>query len=173
MRSSGRTSARPIYVKIRRSEAWYGIRIAAHLPYYASSADYEQILVPVEVAGVDELADAEADLIRAIHHGGRIVADPQETAFALLEALRAKRNGTNARGEQRSFWRWDEETLGWRLLRVDGRPATAEDVDRFASRHAGNAPDVRLTGAEQSSVRHRLNLRAEWSHEEMRKFAPA
>lgn len=161
------------YIKLCRGGAWYGIRIAAHLPYYVSSADYEQILVPLEIENVAEVADAEADLVRAIHHGGRVVADPQETAVALLQALRTKRHGTIARGARRSVWRWDEHALVWRLVRVRDRTATPQDEERLATRQPASAPEVRLTSAEQSAVRHRLNLRAEWSHEETLKFAIA
>lgn len=161
------------YVKLRRDDTWYGIRIAAHVPYYASSADYEQILVPLEVLGAAEVAEAEAHLVRAVHHGGRIVADPQETAIALLQALRAKRHGAVVRGEQRTVWRWDENVLTWRLVRVDDRPAAPADEELLAQNHPGNAPEVHLSSAEQSAIRHRLNLRAEWSHEETLKLAPA
>ena len=161
------------YVKVRRDQTWYGIRIAAHPPYYASSADYEQILVPLQVENLPELADAEVDLVRAIHTGGRVVADPQETAFALLEALREKRGRTILRAQHRTVWKWDENALLWHLLRVDDRTATLADEERLSSYRPLNAPEIRLTSAEQSAVRHRLNLRAEWSHEEARKFAVA
>jgi hypothetical protein len=161
------------YVKVRRDETWYGIRIASHPHYYASSADYEQVLVSLQVENAAELADAEADLVRSIHDGGRIVADPQETAFALLEELRAKRGRTIVRGDQRTVWKWDEDALFWRLLRVDNRAATPADERRLAHFRPLNAPEVRLTSAEQSAVRHRLNLRAEWAHEEAQRFAVA
>ena len=67
----------------------------------------------------------------------------------------------------------DEHALVWQLVRVRDRTATPQDEERLATRQPGSAPEVRLTSAEQSAVRHRLNLRAEWSHEEALKFAIA
>ena len=75
------------YIKIRRGEIWFGVRIACHEPWYACSADYLQILVPPWVESIEQLAHAELRLCDAVRHGGLVIADPAEVEFALHQAL--------------------------------------------------------------------------------------
>jgi hypothetical protein len=75
------------YVKVRRGEFWFGVRIACHEPWYACSADYLQILVPLWVESIEQLADAELRLCEAVVQGGLVIADPTEVDLALHQAL--------------------------------------------------------------------------------------
>ena len=75
------------YIKVRRGEFWFGVRIACHEPWYACSADYLQILVPPWVESIEQLAHAALRLCDAVTQGGLVIADPAEVDFALLQAL--------------------------------------------------------------------------------------
>ncbi|MFH5804736.1 hypothetical protein [Alienimonas sp. DA493] len=162
------------YVKLFRPDGgtgghWWGTRVAAHLPVYRCSQDYAQIHVPRVVEDPAELQTAERELVRQIETGGRVVADPEEVREAMFAAFRQKRDGVERAGPAGGRWRWREQSLQWRLIGVDDRPAkdVPGDVRRLVARFAPPAPpDVRLTPREQSDVRRRLNARARWAHEE-------
>ena len=93
------------YIKVRRGEFWFGVRIACHEPWYACSADYLQILVPLWVESIEHLADAEFRLCEAVRVGGLVIADPAEVDLALHHAqitIRASSPGAVLSGATQS-----------------------------------------------------------------------
>jgi hypothetical protein len=94
------------------------------------------------------------------------VAGSDEMAEAVLQEIRNRRDGLRQAGAFSTLWRWEEASLSWLLVRVEGRdPDPVEE--HFLQDHCPTAPpDVRLTAIEQCRIRHRLNFRAAWAREE-------
>lgn len=63
------------YIHVNRDEAWFGVRIASHLPRYACSRDYYQILLedPTMTTAVEFTCRQLRHLVAS---GGAIVASP-------------------------------------------------------------------------------------------------
>ena len=162
-----------VYVKVHRDGFWWGLRIAAHVPHYPCSADYEQVLVPPAINSVAEVAEQEQALIAAMRAGGMVIADPLEVDEAMFQAWRQKRDGVWQRGPRRTRWRWDESCGCWVLSRVGDREATIEEREDFAGDIPQLPPLVRLTPREQSAIRHRLNHRARWIYDETAAYGRA
>lgn len=158
------------YIKVCRGGTWYGLRIASHLPYYRSSADYEQVLVPRAVESAAELADAAAAVAAGVTTGGRVVADPSEVDEALFAAWRRLRHDVTAETSPGVRWTWDEDRLRWLPSPpADRRAASAEG--RASNEEAPrDPPRPSLSPREESAIRHRLNLRAAWAHDEQQRF---
>ena len=155
-----------VYVKVWREGFWRGVRIAAHVPHYPCSGDYEQVLVPASIDSVDEIAEQEQLLIAAVRSGRMVIADPLEVDEAMFQAWRQKRHGVCQSGPRRTRFRWDESSDCWMLSRIGDRLPTDDEMLAFAAEAPTNSPVVRLTPREQSAVRHRLNHRARWIYDE-------
>ncbi|MFK7737260.1 MAG: hypothetical protein AB8B50_14595 [Pirellulaceae bacterium] len=72
---SDRSEAR--YLHICRNGTWFGIRIATHLPVYACSRDYAQLVTSLE-PGPTERRFFMRFIWEKVSHGGRVVANPTQ-----------------------------------------------------------------------------------------------
>lgn len=90
------TASEAVYFSIRRGDWWYGMRIAAHPPVYACSADYEQVLVPRRVVDADVLLPQEMRIDAIVESGGHVVASPEEVIEAVERELSVLREETGA-----------------------------------------------------------------------------
>lgn len=72
------------YLRVQRGRSWAGLRISDHPPVHSSSADFEQLLIPVsEVMTDDFRAQATYRIRHWLRHGRAIVASPEETDEAV------------------------------------------------------------------------------------------
>lgn len=107
---SDRSEAR--YLHVCRQGTWFGIRIATHLPVYACSRDYSQIITS-RVPLSDERAYYVRLMREKVRDGGRIVANPQCVASYLdltpaeFEQLSARRKA-DLRHRANHIARWME-----------------------------------------------------------------
>ncbi len=133
------------YVHVCRQHTWFGYRIACHLPVYAYSADYQQIVVPREADQVT-LSSSSAYLRHAIRTDGRVVADPEEVS-ELIELLEAKRAAEA------------------RLPRSAEPMCLKKEPEMAPETEATNSKRTKLSHLERCDVRHRLNRIARWAFE--------
>lgn len=155
-----------VYLKVRREGEWRGIRLASHPPVYACSRDPVQVLVPLEAVSPDDITPFALRVVAEVLVGGRVIADPDEVDRTLEEARRLARDGAWRRGARHTYWQWSETEAAWRLTRIRARRPQAGDAERYADCRPTAPPVVRLSAEAESAVRHRLNVRACWSHEE-------
>lgn len=156
-----------VYLKVRRQGQWYGIRLAAHAPVYACSRDCAQVLISPEQSDLEHFRPHALRVVAEVLIGGLVIADPDEVDQALLEARRMARNRTRRKGPRNTTWEWSEGNLAWRLVGVRTRkPIEGEDA-RYVECQPEGPPTVRLSAQEESDLRHRWNVRARWTHDEM------
>lgn len=72
-----------VYLRLLRGCYWFGLRIAAHRPAYACSADFQQLLLPVSETPPEFYQHAADTVERFIREGGCVVADPVEVQQAV------------------------------------------------------------------------------------------
>ena len=144
------------YLHLERNSTCFGYRLACHLPVYPCSTDYQQILVPWDAPATIHNHSARF-LKRAMQIGGHVVANPAEVSECIKRIENQRLNEV----------RTNQEVL-------EGRePYTSNDVTKasFSKTHAFprdiELKDNRLTHLERSSIRHRLNLIARWTFEEL------
>ncbi|MEM9588647.1 MAG: hypothetical protein AAGA03_15305 [Planctomycetota bacterium] len=109
---SGGSEAR--YFHVHRDGTWFGFRVAAHLPCYACSRDYFQLLL--EDPPDDGMRDyLSRQAISQIVAGMSVVADPHE----VYSAIRRKDSDTMTTRQiaqlrhqmnQRAKWAWEYES---------------------------------------------------------------
>jgi|GEM_PF-4606591 len=156
-----------IYLKVRRQGQWYGVRLAAHAPVYACSRDCAQVLVSPEWNDLEHFRPHALRVVAEVLIGGLVIADPDEVDQALLEARRMARDRARRKGPRNTTWEWSEAQAAWRLVGVRTRkPMEGEDA-RYAPCQPAGPPVVRLSAQEESDLRHRWNVRARWTHDEM------
>lgn len=160
-----------VYVRVRRGSEWFGVRIASHAPVYDSSADYEQVLVPLEVESVAAIPIAIERVQNAVISGGWVVADPVEVDAAIRVARLARRHGVRVKKAARTTWEWSEPLQAWQLACVGNRLPKAEELVSLAHLTPQAPPCVRLGAIQESAIRHRHNVLARWAHEETLRWA--
>lgn len=74
-----------VYLRLWRNGYWFGLRIAAHRPAYACSADFQQLLLPVSEIPPEFCQHAADTVERFVRDGGRVVADPVEVRQAVQQ----------------------------------------------------------------------------------------
>ena len=72
-----------VYLRLWRNGYWFGLRIAAHRPAYACSADFQQLLLPVSEIPPEFRQHAADTVERFVRDGGCVVADPVEVQQAV------------------------------------------------------------------------------------------
>ncbi|MCR9197822.1 MAG: hypothetical protein NXI04_04225 [Planctomycetaceae bacterium] len=72
-----------VYLRLWRDGYWFGLRIAAHRPAYACSADFQQLLLPVSETPPEFCRHAAGTVERFVRDGGCVVADPVEVQQAV------------------------------------------------------------------------------------------
>jgi hypothetical protein len=160
-----------VYVRVRRGNEWFGVRIASHAPVYESSADYEQVLVPLEVESAAAIPIAIERVQNAVISGGWVVADPAEVDDAIRAARLARRHGARVKKASRTTWEWSEPLQAWQLIGVGNRLPKPEEVASLAHLTPKAPPCVRAGALEESAIRHRHNALARWAHEEGLRWA--
>ncbi len=157
-----------VYLKVRREGEWYGVRLAAHAPVYACSRDCAQVLVSPEGHDLGHFRPHALRVVAEVLVGGLVIADPDEVDQALLEARRMARDRARRKGPRNTTWEWSEAQAAWRLVAVRTRRPMEGEVARYAECQPSGPPVVRLSAQEESDIRHRWNVRARWTHDEMR-----
>lgn len=123
------------YLRILRDNHWFGLRISSHEPVHASSADFEQLIVPASEDCSKEFGEWARDRIREfLVSGGCVVADPHETEVAIQQRFLSRALGNRrklpATAEicavrhqlnERARWIYDIETAGASAEHTSGR----------------------------------------------------
>lgn len=146
-----------VYLHVLRDHHWYGVRMAHHQPAYACSLDYQQlILQPLPYP--HQLERASEHLRDTIYAGGAIVADPREVQQLIEFTRLRKADGYETEDSEGVQWRWNGQTRQWETLAADPADLTPP----------GFQPRSPLSHLECSDLRHRLNLIARWTFDELR-----
>ena len=146
-----------VYLHVLRDHHWYGVRIANHQPAYACSLDYQQLILQ-SLPYPHQLERAAEQLRNTIYSGGAIVADPREVQQLIDFTRLRKADGYETADSDGVQWRWNGQTRQWETLAEDFVDLTPP----------GFQPRSPLSHLECSDLRHRLNLIARWTFDELR-----
>lgn len=126
-----------VYLRIRRQDHWFGLRIATHRPAYDCSSDFQQLLLPPgeDITGFGNTVfagTARQTVTAFVPSGGSVVADPFEVQQAIQTLFITRQPGTRRR------WPSTAEVCAVRH-RLNLRAAWGYELETGRSAHC---PDV-------------------------------